>query len=254
MGNRERLIESKSNYEGRIFDTAINGKLLVTEYVNKNTVCVKFLDTGYETVTRMSQIKEGKVRDASKINTVMGIASTHGEVTKIEGKHVREYVVWRAMLERCYNSNDSTNPSYTVCSVSDNFKSFKYFKSWCNKQIGFNQDDFQLDKDILSTENKIYSEDTCVFVPREVNMFFAGKVDNQCTGIYWHKRDKKWYATISCSGVVTHLGSFKTEKEAFNVYLSAKIKRGVFLAEKWKDKVDNRVYEALINWNVCEDR
>ena len=46
------------------------------------------------------------------------------------------------------------------------------------------------------------------------------------------------------------LGLFKTEIEAFKAYKEAKESYLKELAEKWKDKIDIRAYEALMNYTV----
>ena len=43
---------------------------------------------------------------------------------------------------------------------------------------------------------------------------------------------------------------FNTELEAFNAYKEAKENRLRELANKWKGKIDERAYQALINYTV----
>ena len=47
-----------------------------------------------------------------------------------------------------------------------------------------------------------------------------------------------------------YLGFFKTEIEAFNAYKVAKEAFVKEQAEKWKDQIDPRAYEALMNYQV----
>ena len=48
-------------YEGKVFKTVNFGDLLITKYVNSREVYVKFVETGYETKTRLKEIKSEKV-------------------------------------------------------------------------------------------------------------------------------------------------------------------------------------------------
>ena len=47
-----------------------------------------------------------------------------------------------------------------------------------------------------------------------------------------------------------HLGYFKTEVEAFNAYKVAKESFIKEQANNWKDQIDERAYEALMNYAV----
>ena len=94
-------------------------------------------------------------------------------------KNVKEYKLWQDMLTRCFSEKLQTRyPTYKGCNVSDNFLHYSFFYDWCQGQIGFGKVDdkgryWQLDKDLLSVGNKTYSETTCVFVPKEINVFFV---------------------------------------------------------------------------------
>ena len=99
----------------------------------------------------------------------------------VDGKNVKEYVLWQSMLKRCFSDKcRSKNLTYKGCNVSDNFLNYSFFYDWCQEQIGFGKVDekgryWQLDKDLLFVGNKTYSETTCVFVPHKINSFFADR-------------------------------------------------------------------------------
>lgn len=55
---------------------------------------------------------------------------------------------------------------------------------------------------------------------------------------------------MSKNGEVIHLGYFDTPEEAFYAYKPVKEAYIKALAEKWKDQIDTRAYEALMNWTI----
>ncbi len=142
------------------------------------------------------------------------------------------------------------------CSVSENFKSFQFFAEWCNKQIGFKNKGWHLDKDILLRGNKVYSEDNCVFVPHEVNTAFLSCTVNRGeypVGSSLHKKTGKLSVKVRLGNRSEYLGLFSTREGAFLAYKQAKESYIVELANKFINDVDRRVYEALINWRVRID-
>jgi len=102
---------------------------------------------------------------------VQGMGINNGKYpATLNGEYIREYMLWKSMLTRCYNTKyQEGKPTYIGCSVSENFKNYSYFHEWCQNQIGFGNVDFQLDKDLLHKGNKEYNENTCVFIPIETN-------------------------------------------------------------------------------------
>ena len=137
----------------------------------------------------------------------------------VNGKVTKEYGLWIRMLGRCYDlKSHAQRTTYVGCSVSENFRHYSYFYAWANRQIGFAIDGYHLDKDILVCGNKTYSENTCVFVPQEINNFFTeAKVirGEYPVGVYFHKHTGRFKAQCSVNGKVQHLGLFSTPEEAF---------------------------------------
>ena len=162
------------------------------------------------------------------------------------------------MLERCYSEKcQKKQPTYGGCEVSDNFKYYEYFYEWCHKQIGFGNEGWQLDKDLLTKGNKVYSEYICVFVPKDINLLLtkctASRGEN-LIGVHWSKTNKAFVAKINKNkGKQEYLGFFKTELEAFNAYKEAKESFIKEQANKFKSQIDERAYLALMNYEVHID-
>ena len=170
----------------------------------------------------------------------------------------KEYDLWTSMLRRCFDKTClQKHPTYDGCGVSDNFLNYTYFYDWCNKQIGFGKSDatnrqWHLDKDILFKCNRLYSEDTCVFVPPEINVFFIDSRKSRGEyplGVRFHSHHK-YQSRCSVNGKPKHLGLFDTPEQAFNAYKPFKEALCKELALKWKDEIDARVYEAMMKWEV----
>lgn len=158
------------------------------------------------------------------------------------------------MLERCYDKKaQEKHPTYKGCSVSNNFKSFQYFAEWCNNQVGFKIANSQLDKDILVIGNKLYSEDTCCFVPKEINVLFTNraKLRGSCPiGVSFHESAGKYQANLRTEGVLQYLGLHANLEDAFTVYKEAKEAYVKNMAIKYKELLDEKVYAALLSWEV----
>ena len=259
MNKEERLALKKAEYEGSVFKTNNYGDVVVLEYNNTRDVTIKFLNTGNIRKTGTTEIKKGEIRDNEAFPRYMvGVMDIPNELRR--GQPIpREYSIWSGVRQRCYNENiRHLNPSYQEVEMSENFKRYSYFKEWCNKQIGFDQDGWQLDKDILFKGNKLYSEDTCCFVPPEINSLIlkADRIRGEYpVGVYHDtsKIHKRFSARVSKNGKHKRFGSYRTSEEAFYVYKREKEKYIKEIAEKWKDKIDPRVYDALMKWEINID-
>ena len=244
---------------GKVCKSLNSGDFKVLKYNNSENVEIKFTNTGFEMVAQLGHIRSGKVKDPYVPSVYnIGVLGTKYPSTA-NGVHTKEYKLWTSMLERCYSGNSKNKyPTYEGCEVSDNFKSYEYFYEWCHKQIGFdnngNGNPFHLDKDLLVKGNKVYSESACVFIPREINQLLTKRTalrGEYLIGVYYHKGDKAFKAQVNKNkGKQEHLGSFKTELEAFNAYKIAKESFVKELANKWKGKIDERAYEALMRYTV----
>lgn len=179
-----------------------------------------------------------------------------------DGKILREYNTWTGMLRRCTEECWIKNPSYVGVTCSENFKSYSYFYEWCNKQIGFMSKDekgksWNLDKDILVRRNKIYSEDTCVFVPQNVNCLLTrseAKRGKYLIGVCWDKQHSKFRAYCKDGKRRNiNIGRHSTEQEAFLAYKMCKEDVIKKVAEEYKFKLDPRVYESLLKYEVSEN-
>ena len=243
---------------GKVCKSKSSGDFKIVKYNDNKNVEIQFLNTGYETVVQLVHIKNGDVKDRYLPSVCgVGIIGTKYPVSE-GGRDTKDYALWKRMLERCYSdSYQKKRPTYEGCEVSDNFKYYEYFYEWCNKQIGFDVKGWHLDKDLLIKGNKVYSENSCVFIPPEINTLLIKRAASRgeyLIGVYWDKTHKAFVAQVNKNkGKQEHLGLFTTEIEAFNTYKQAKETFIKEQAEKWKSQIDTRAYNALMNYEVSID-
>lgn len=157
------------------------------------------------------------------------------------------YQAWKAMLERCYSAKQQDKyPTYAGCTISDEWLTFSVFKAWMENQ---DWEGNQLDKDLLLEGNKVYSEDTCVFVSQVVNKFAndnGTKRGEWLIGVHWDKKVGKFKSQCRnpFSGEQEYLGLFTSELEAHETWLKRKLELAKELAA---EQTDERVAKALID-------
>lgn len=168
-------------------------------------------------------------------------------VARINGKLTKVYTAWMNMLKRCYSPNWlSRYPTYIGCSVCSDWLFFPTFNAWFDSHY---VEGYHLDKDLLVSGNKVYSPETCIFVPLPINTLFNdhGRARGEYPiGVYFDKQCGKFKAQLSADGKVKHLGYFDTANEAHRAYLIAKKANIVRVANEWKEKISYKLYIALI--------
>lgn len=178
--------------------------------------------------------------------------------TLVDGKIAMEYALWKRMLERCYSpALHKKRPTYTGCSVSEPFKHFSYFREWATHQVGFNYFDegvvWPLDKDLLVKGNKVYSEYTCVFVPRKINMLLIKRDAARGVhpiGVSWDKIGGCYRASCRVDGVLHYISSSPTAESAFQAYKAFKEESIKKTALEYKNLLDPRAFKALLQYTV----
>lgn len=164
----------------------------------------------------------------------------------IDGKRIycHFYVTWYNMIQRCYSEKfQQSHPTYVGCSVCPEWKSFMAFRSWMEKQ---DYEGKQLDKDLLSPGNKVYSPETCCFVEQWLNSLFndhAARRGKWPIGVYWHKQRQKFVAQLNVDGKRKHLGYFDNSTDALTAYQKAKKECIEGLMENYPDE---RVKQAIL--------
>jgi len=157
------------------------------------------------------------------------------------------YQHWQNMLGRCYNEKDRRRtPTYIDIEVCSEWKCFQNFAEWFEEKYESHMQGWQLDKDILVKGNKVYSSETSCLIPRKINALFIKS--NKARGKYpigvsFCKSQNKFK-----SGINNYYHN--TPEEAFNSYKIAKEIKIKQMADEWKLLIEERVYQALYNYQV----
>ena len=254
-----------SNNKERVGETVMQkcGEVAyIVEYVNAHDITVQFKATGELVKTTYKTFVRGEIK-SHFTPTVFAVGIKGLESTVDEnGERLDSYKCWKDMLRRCYSAKfQEKHPSYIVCSVCDDWLYYPNFKNWYdNNYYKINNKTSQLDKDILIKDNKVYSPDTCVFVPQFINSLFT---KNQKTrgdlpiGVTYDKAKKKYIAGLSVfkdgKSTLKYLGSFDTADKGFEVYKKAKEEYIKEVADEYKDKIPTKLYEAMYSYEVSID-
>lgn len=131
---------------------------------------VEFINTGTIKKAGYSEVLTGEIKD-NYAKIICNVACT-GNASKT--KNLREYKLWHRMITRCYNEKHlDKNPSYKDCRVHEDWLCFEYFLDTISQIEGYEDwlvsDNYELDKDTKIPNNKLYSVNTCRFIPRSEN-------------------------------------------------------------------------------------
>ena len=234
---------------GEIHTTNQGYEIEIVEYYKANNCTIKFKNGLLLKNINYANIKKGNVRyplHPSVYNVgFMGIGSY---TSRINSKETKYYKAWNGVLERVYSEKlHKVRPTYIGCSVAEEWHNFQNFAKWFEENY---IEGWQLDKDILVKGNRIYSPDTCCFVPPIINTLIIScksKRGNYPIGVC---KVKNKYICQTNSYSVRNNGTFSTPEEAFQVYKEVKEKHIKEVADKWKGLISDKVYQAMYNYKV----
>lgn len=240
------------------------GELVVVKKNGKNRTCIKMSceNCGMEFLRPVYAWNRNKIFCSYKCN---------GDYYKTNATPIEDYILdsdgvmkprikcksfshWKDMITRATDGwYKEIKPTYKDCTVSENFKDFNYFHDWCLQQVGYNKSGYELDKDVLIKGNKEYSENSCCFVPKEINMQFvkSNAIRGDCPiGVTKVKSTGKYSTQVKRKRLVKYHSISGTVEEAFFKYKKVKEDYIKYLADVYKDNLDEKVYKALYAYEV----
>lgn len=163
--------------------------------------------------------------------------------------NTKPHKLWLGILERCYSEKTKEKrKTYIGCSVCEEWLLFSNFKKWFDENY---IEGWHLDKDILVKGNRVYSPQTCCFVPQEINSLLTNRRLHRGKLPVGVKRSGKFFVS-ECQNGGTRIRVYghKTVEDAFVCYKELKEERIKNMANKWKERLSENVYEALCNYKI----
>jgi hypothetical protein len=243
---------------GEVNVNSFGSEMVIVNYNTGADITVQFTKDGNVKRTNYSCFKKGNVRNPYDI-TLYGIGYLgDGEYeSSINNKPTKVYKTWEGMLRRGYDKKFKLkSPSYKDATVCKEWHCFQTFADWYfNNYYEVEGERMNLDKDILVKGNKVYSPQTCIFVPARINALFVKNNRNRGDlpiGVSYNKREDKYIAR--CSGGLKmkteHIGNYITPEEAFLAYKFNKELIIKDTANEYKGKIPNILYDAMIKYKV----
>ena len=211
-------------------------KFNLIEINSSINIIIRF-ESGYQVKTTAHKIINGSPKD--KLSP-----SVHGVgINDIGGAKDEYYDRWFNMIKRCYSKSSlKASSTYIGCSVCEDWLLFSNFKEWMVKQDWHGK---ELDKDIISPRNKVYSPSTCVFVDRKINTLLcdcASKRGKYPQGV--SKNKKRFKAQMKyIDSELLHIGTYDTPEEAYSNYCKVKSEYIKTIADTQEPKVRNGLYK-----------
>lgn len=157
-----------------------------------------------------------------------------------------EFNRWKNMIQRCYNKKVHVyKPYYKDKSVCEEWRNFANFRIWYREHI-IPDEKLDLDKDLLVPNNNVYSPETCAFMTHYLNTVFEGRGVKRTI----EKKEDGFKVQMDILSKKMDVGTFDTKEEAYKGFSRYKEKYIKELAESCKGKVQDCVYNAMLNWKV----
>jgi hypothetical protein len=219
----------------------------IIEYFSSINCTIQF-DNGLQ-IKKLcyGQIKSGAIKNPFyKSSYGVGYLGVGKYDVKI---YFKIYNTWKSLLGRCYNNKwQKRKPTYIGCTVDEKWHNFQVFAQWYKENYKENS---VLDKDILIKGNKIYSPETCCFVPHQINGLFTKA--NTIRGKYpigVSKMGNRFVTYMAIKNKQMYISLSNTPEEAFQAYKTTKEKHIKDIAEEYRDQITDLTYQALINYKV----
>lgn len=278
----------ESKYIGMNFTSNKGEVFSIIKYDSSYKVTIEFKSNGYRKVITLSQARAGSVRNTLKVETdkidkkyesqrvnkeksivralvkdyeknYINTIKENIEIPPIEydkDEYPMYYSRWRGLFDRCHGKNrlKLKNISYRSCSICKEWHNFQNFAKWCNDNNLCNG--MCVDKDILIKGNKIYSPDTCIVIPDEINSRtnYNTPIRKSLMGTekIALKNGYKYIAKFQRDGKKIESKRFETELEAHKFWATSKKQHLMDVTEPFRYAMTDKAYKAVCDFSFLQ--
>lgn len=242
LSNKLEKVKKTNSNLGKVIDSKY-GKLTIIESLENNRVVVEF-ENGFKTTSTLYTALAGGIKNLNYPN-VCGVGFIGEGVYNVSNSR-KGYSAWAGMLNRASVSSNIT--------VSKDWCNFQNFNRWYSEEMlkrsKFDKK-FVVEKDIISEEDqKIYSSETSLIVPSEINNLFKSTKENKKlplpVGVTLLGKGQ-FKVKIAYKGQSRNLGVFNNPIDAEKAYWKAKAEIWKEGAGEFRDYLCDRGYNAIMN-------
>ena len=218
----------------------------IVKYIKNNNIDVEFEDGYIAKGQHYSNFKIGAIRSLN-FKSVFGVGYYgEGYFYPSNNTAYKKFLnLWVGMLRRCYYDKYHSSHSYKDVTVCEEWHNFQNFAKWCQEVYKNYMKNWDLDKDIICPTCRVYSPDTCTFVPREINSWFKKNTNAS----YRIKKNGHYEVDYIEYKKKRSSRVFKNKNEALEFLELNRKEYLKSLANNFKELVDIRVYNILIKDN-----
>lgn len=237
-------MKDKSVYIGKEFESNYCGKFTVIDYINSKNVTVQFEDGTIIKKVCNDQCLLGKIRN-NNYPTLYGVGFIGYGEFKLKSKagNIWKNIMTRGYNEKCKNRKRAYK-DIEVCKEWHNFQNFaKWHKeNWNPKTM----QDWELDKDLLLINNKVYSPETCCLLPPKINKLLIKSIKNSLPQGVYKEPSGLYRASFNSKTIKKYINA----EEAFQAYKDAKERHIKEVIKEYKTVLPEKTYEKLKLYQV----
>lgn len=240
------------NKVGEVSLNNFGSQMIICEYRNYQDIDVYFPKYNYTVRNKTyCEFKRKTIKCPYEKRTYQHGYIGEGKYDYSNNKDI--YEDWRGVLMRVYD-NSKDLPTYKECELDEVWHNFQRFAEWREENYyTISGKRTYLDKDILYKGNKLYSPQTCIYVPKRINNLFTTRKNQRGDypiGVHYNKKANKFISQCHNGDTMIYLGLFDNPTDAFYEYKKYKEKVIKEVADEYKHYIPSELYQALYRYEI----